>query len=279
VRQSATDTGGLRSVATGPRPRLGADGVAPSRGQKNRWPIPESLDDRAPSRSPIERPAEAAHSECWDGTFSRIGFGLPVPSRRRVFSPVRAGARGHRLGRRMASGGTAGCRSASRVRAALREDAINTQRNPLLSLRLSGLLLLRFDESRFLDSLLFQDPPRRTRARPPVSPPKPGIEWPAGVSPQQPSAVTLPGERIPGCDALGHGMPGHCAAKEPMSPPFKTPLGRPQNAGPQTGNEAESAEGNPLPRGQYPTLWHGQTQTHLCQFSDHDPRHIVQYGL
>ena len=42
----------------------------------------------------------------------------------------------------------------------------NTTRNPLLSLRLSGGLLLRYDESRFRGSLLFHEPPRNTRVRP-----------------------------------------------------------------------------------------------------------------
>ena len=42
-------------------------------------------------------------------------------------------------------------------------DEHNT-RNPILSLRLSGVLLLRAAE-RALSALLFQDPPRTTRAR------------------------------------------------------------------------------------------------------------------
>jgi hypothetical protein len=46
--------------------------------------------------------------------------------------------------------------------------ATNTTRHPLLLLRLSGVLLLRLDDNRFLGSLLFQDAPRNTRAvRPP----------------------------------------------------------------------------------------------------------------
>ena len=49
------------------------------------------------------------------------------------------------------------------------DPTTNTHRKPMLLLRLSAALLLRFDDSRFRDSLLFQEPPRNTRLR--VRPP------------------------------------------------------------------------------------------------------------
>ena len=50
---------------------------------------------------------------------------------------------------------------------ALRADTpTNTTRKPLLLLRLSGVLLLRFDDNRLSGSLLFHDPPRNTRIGP-----------------------------------------------------------------------------------------------------------------
>ncbi len=49
---------------------------------------------------------------------------------------------------------------------ALPPDTTNTQRNPILSLRLPGSLLLRLEESRLRGSLLFHDPPRNTRRCP-----------------------------------------------------------------------------------------------------------------
>ena len=39
----------------------------------------------------------------------------------------------------------------------------NTHRKPMLLLRLSGVLLLRFEDNRLSGSLLFHDPPRNTR--------------------------------------------------------------------------------------------------------------------
>ena len=145
-------------------------------------------------------------------------------------------------------------RPTSRLRTALREDNTNTQRNPLLSLRLSGSLLLRFDDSRFLDSLLFQDPPRRTRARPPVSPSSFGIERPLAVGAQQAGRVAFPSERVPRHDTSSHVSPWKRLPEHVMSPPFKTTFRRTENAGAQTGQEAEPAERHALPRGKQPAL-------------------------
>jgi hypothetical protein len=53
----------------------------------------------------------------------------------------------------------------------------NTKRNPLLLLRFSGVLLLRFAQ-RTLFGSLFQEPPRNTRKDPelPVRPLQPGAQ-------------------------------------------------------------------------------------------------------
>ena len=58
-----------------------------------------------------------------------------------------------------------------------RKHYSNTKRNPLLLLRFSGVLLLRFAQ-RTLFGSLFQEPPRKTREDPelPIRPLQPGAQ-------------------------------------------------------------------------------------------------------
>jgi hypothetical protein len=93
---------------------------------------------------------------------------LPATARRRVFSPSwGAGARVRSFLLALAAQGRSPRRTSPDSSNTLRADAhAHTQRNPILSLRLSGWLWLRSAQDRFARLSLFHDPPRNTRVGP-----------------------------------------------------------------------------------------------------------------